>query len=131
MLTHATVAAWLNAYSAAWRTYDPAAIGNLFSADAIYRYSDWSEPVRGREAIVASWLEQPDTPPGSYAGAYEPIAVDGDGAVAKGRSRYYEADGTTLKREFANIFVMRFDAEGRCAEFCEWYNERPKDQAGG
>lgn len=126
MLTTATVAAWLDAYSDAWRTYDPAAIGNLFSTDAIYLYSPWSEPLRGRDAIVASWLEHPDAPPGSYAGSYEPIAVTGDVAVARGRSRYLEADGTTLRTEFANVFVLRFDADGRCSEFCEWYMERPK-----
>lgn len=37
MADFTAVAAWLNAYSEAWRTYDPRAIGNLFSNDAAYR----------------------------------------------------------------------------------------------
>ncbi|HEV7126482.1 MAG TPA: nuclear transport factor 2 family protein [Ktedonobacterales bacterium] len=129
MLTRATVAAWLDAYTQAWRSYDPAAIGDLFSADATYYYSPYSEPVHGRAAIVASWLKEPDAPPGSYSGSYTPLALDGDLAVANGRSRYFEADGTTLKDEFDNLFVLRFDADGRCSEFREWYMRQPKPSA--
>lgn len=125
MADSTSVAAWLNAYGEAWRTYDPQAIGNLFSADAAYYYGPYDEPVRGREAIVASWLEHRDAP-GTYEGRYVPLAVEGDLAVANGRSRYFESDGTTLKTEFDNIFVLRFDGDGRCTEFREWYMERPK-----
>jgi SnoaL-like domain len=121
------VAAWLDAYSQAWRSYDPRAIGELFSSDAQYAYSPWDEPVRGREAIVASWLEDKDEP-GTYDGRYEPLAVDGDLAVATGRSRYLDADGA-VEREYSNMFVLRFDAEGRCREFREWYMLR-RDDAG-
>ena len=56
MLDHATVATWLEAYSHAWQTYDATEIGALFSEDAVYYYHPFAEPVRGREAIVASWL---------------------------------------------------------------------------
>lgn len=125
MASTAGVAAWLNAYSEAWRTYDPQAIGALFSADAAYYYGPFDEPVRGREAIVESWLAHPDAP-GTFEGRYAPSVVEGDMAVANGRSRYFESDGATLKTEFDNIFVLHFDADGRCTEFREWYMERPK-----
>lgn len=125
MTDRATVAAWLEAYSHAWQTYDPAEIGALFSEDAAYYYNPYGEPVRGREAIVAAWLENRDAP-GAYESHYEPLVVEGDRAVANGRSRYFEADGATLKKEFDNIFVLRFDEAGRCAEYREWYMERPK-----
>jgi SnoaL-like domain len=119
------VAAWLDAYSRAWQSYDRQAIGDLFSEGACYYYHPYDEPVRGRQAIVASWLEQPDAA-GTYTGRYEPIAVAGDVAVASGRSRYFEADGSTVRAEFDNLFVMRFDADGRCSEFREWYMQRPQ-----
>lgn len=117
------VAAWLDAYSQAWRSYDPRAIGELFSPDAQYAYHPWGEPVRGREAIVASWLEDRDEP-GTYDGRYEPFAVDGDLAVATGRSRYLDADGA-VEREYFNLFQLRFDTEGRCRDFREWFMLRP------
>jgi hypothetical protein len=119
------VNAWLEAYSRAWETYDPQAIGDLFSADAAYYYTPYSEPVRGREAIVAAWRAEPDAP-GTYNGRYALLAMDGNLAVANGRSRYFEADGATAKAEFDNIFVLRFDDDGRCAEYREWFMEKPK-----
>jgi hypothetical protein len=29
-------------------------------------------------------------------------------------------------RAYDNCFVMRFDSDGRCREFTEWYMKRPK-----
>src|SRR6266446_1708125 len=113
MLDRARVTAWLDAYVHAWKTYSPQAIGSLFS-----------EPVRGRAAIVVSWLEHPDQD-GTYDGHYEPIMIEGDRAVANGRSSYFEQDGTTPRAEWNNIFILRFDEEGRCKEYREWYMQRP------
>jgi len=86
-LTKEIVAAWLRSYVRAWETYDPDAIGDLFTEDATYAYHPFEEPVRGRLAIVASWHESKDRP-GTYEGRYEPVAIEGDLAVANGRSRY-------------------------------------------
>jgi hypothetical protein len=110
---------WLDRYVAAWKSYDPQAIGDLFSKDAEYRYHPQDEPIRGRDEIVASWLEGRDDP-GTYDAKYEPLAVDGDTCVATGWSRYFKADGT-LRDEYSNIYLCRFDDDGRCREFTEWW----------
>jgi SnoaL-like domain len=117
-VTREQVQAWLLAYVDAWRTYEASAIGELFSADASYAYHPYDEPERGREAIVASWLAEPDEAR-SWEASYAPLLVDGDRAVAAGETLY--TDG----RRFSNLFVLRFDAEGRCAEFVEWFLEHP------
>jgi len=121
------VSEWLSGYEEAWRTYDPATIGALFSEDALYRYHPYDEPLRGRAAIVASWLEEPDAQ-GTYEGAYEPVVVTGDVAIATGTSTYRAADGS-VDRIYDNCFVLRFDEGGLCSEFTEWYMRRP-DPAG-
>jgi ketosteroid isomerase-like protein len=108
---------WLDAYLEAWRSNDAAAIGALFSDDATYAYHPHSEPLRGRDAIVASWLEHDDAP-GSWQASYAPLLTDGDRAIATGETRY--ANGRT----FSNLFVMRFDEQGRCRDFVEWYMEQ-------
>jgi hypothetical protein len=118
-----TVDAWLTAYVAAWKSYDPVAIGNLFSHDVTYRYHPYDDPVTGREAVVASWLEQRD-PPGTYDAHYQAILIQGDQAAARGRSVYYEADGVSVKAEWHNLFLLRFDQAGRCTDFCEWFMRR-------
>ncbi len=115
-------AAWLDRYVAAWRTYDPVAIGDLFSVDATYRYHPEDEPVRGRAAIVADWLSSPDEP-ASWRSDYAPYAVEGERAVMRGSTEYVAADGETVQRRFYNVWVCHFDDDGRCRDFTEYYME--------
>ena len=114
-MDHAGVQAWLDRYIAAWASYDPAAIGDLFSEDVEYRYYPHEEPVRGREAIVSSWLADQDAP-GSWEAHYEPFVVSGDRAVATGTSSY---DGG--ERTYHNCYLLEFDGDGRCRRFTEYY----------
>ena len=72
-------------------------------------------PLEGRDAIVADWLANKDDP-GAWEATYEAWAVDGDRAVATGTSRYDDSDG---KRTYHNVFLLTFDADGRCREFTE------------
>jgi ketosteroid isomerase-like protein len=109
---------WLDAYVAAWQSYDGEAIGALFSDDAEYRYHPWDEALRGREEIVSSWLADKDEP-GSWTAKYHVYAVDGDRAVGVGTSRYL-SEGT-VEREFHNVFLCRFDSDSRCRSFTEIY----------
>jgi len=115
---------WLTRYVEAWQTYDHARIGELFSDDAQYRYHPYDDPVRGREAIVDSWLQSPDAP-GTFEAAYTAVAVDGEVAVATGTSTYRYKNGA-VARVYDNAFVMRFDRDGRCRDFTEWYMKRPR-----
>ena len=124
----AAVAQWLDDYVAAWQTYDVAGIGSLFSKDAVYRFHPWDDgddAVRGREAIVSNWLEGPDAQ-GTWSAEYAPWLVDGDRAVATGVTRYLAEKGADgkVEREYHNVFLLRFDADGRYAEFTELYMPR-------
>jgi hypothetical protein len=125
-MERADVDRWLAAYVAAWKSYDPEAIGALFSDEARYRYHPYDEPLRGREAIVSAWLEDDPDEPGTYEASYEPLAVDGDVAVATGSSTYTHPDGS-IRAVYDNCFVLRFDGDGRCVEFTEWYAKRPDE----
>ena len=127
-MDEATVERWLSRYVEAWRSGDPHGIGDLFSEDAVYRYHPWDEPrpshERGRDAIVASWIEHRD-PPGSWTADYQPWLVGGDRAVATGTTRYLAGDGS-VESEFHNVFFVEFDDEGRCRAFAEVYMKRPE-----
>jgi hypothetical protein len=127
-VTRDDVQRWLDRYVEAWRTYDPATIGDLFADDVSYAYQPYREPTRGRDAVVAEWLESPDDP-ASWEASYEPYAVDGDRAVAVGESRYLE--GGKLARLYYNVWLLRFDDDGRCADFVEYWREHPKEQLPG
>ena len=122
-MDHATFKDWLDRYVDAWRLNDPLAIGDLFSPDVRYAYDPFEEAVVGRAALVTSWLTDPDAD-GSWTADYEVLAIDGDVFVAHGRTQYLTDDRSGVDREFANVFVCRFDDEGRCREFTEWYMRR-------
>ena len=115
-MDEAAVARWLDDYVAAWRTYDEIGISTLFSEDAVYRFHPWDDgdSVRGREAIVSNWLEEPDAP-GTWSAEYQPWLVGGDRAVAAGVTRYLAedgADGEKVAREYHNVFLLRSTPTG-------------------
>jgi ketosteroid isomerase-like protein len=112
---------WLDNYVAAWRANARESIEALFTDDVVYRFAPFGEKnvARGREAVVAAWLENPDAP-GSWDAHYEPFAVDGDTAVATGWSRYAAARDQP-ERTYRNVYLMRFAPDGRCSEFTELY----------
>jgi ketosteroid isomerase-like protein len=128
-MDRSSVQDWLDRYSAAWLSYDEAAIRSLFAPDARYRYHPYdpeADTVVGVDAIVKDWLDNRDTT-GTYDSHYEPYAVEGDRAVAIGRSRYYEdASKAKLIREYRNVYLLLFDAEGRCTKFTESFMETPE-----
>jgi ketosteroid isomerase-like protein len=121
-MNHADVQAWLDRYVEAWRSNDRSVIESLFTEDAVYGYRPWDSEkhtVSGREAIVASWLEEPDSPDG-WDAQYEPFAVEGDRAVALGWSRYAAKDAEP-ERTYHNAYVLEFAPDGRCRAFHEFY----------
>ena len=125
-MNHADVQAWLDRYIEAWRSNDAERIASLFTEDAVYGYRPYDSAdstVRGRDAIVGSWLDDPDAPD-AWEASYEPYAVDGDRAVAIGWSRY-RATGEQRERMFHNAYLLRFAPDGRCAEFHEFFMEEP------
>ncbi len=120
------VDSWLERYVAAWSSYDPEEIGALFAEDVVYRFQPWDESddtVRGRDAVVASWLETPDEP-GSWTAEYRCFATDGSAAAAVGVTRYLATDDAP-EAVFHNVFLLRFDDAGRCTEFIDVYMRRP------
>jgi ketosteroid isomerase-like protein len=126
------VSRWLADYVEAWKSYDRDRIAALFADDVKYRYHPYDEPIEGREAVVASWLGEGDhegastrDEEGTYDAAYEPVAVDGDLAVATGASTYLTEPGGDVDKVYDNCFVMRFGPDGRCREFTEWFMKRP------
>jgi len=132
-MTKEDVDRWLEAYVAAWKTYDRDRIVALFAEDVAYRYHPYDEPVRGRDAVVEAWLGNSEAEgassrdvEGTYEASYGAIAVDGDVAVATGASTYYTEPGGPVDKVYDNCFVIRFDGDGRCREFTEWFMERPK-----
>jgi hypothetical protein len=131
-VTHAAVTAWLDKYMRAWETYDPAAIGDLFTENAEYRWHPWDDPEVGREAIVQAWLNPGGNAssrdkPGTFAGELQPFVGNGNRAVAVGTCTYW-TDGTRSKvdRIYYNNWLLEFAEDGKCSSFIEYYMAPPR-----
>jgi len=111
---------WLTRYVDAWTSNDPAAIGDLFADDAVYRPTPFSSGWQGREAIVAGWLDRKDDP-GTWEFDHEIVCASEEAAVVRGETRY-----VTPYPTFSNVWLIRLDRDGRCREFTEWWMEKPR-----
>ncbi len=114
---------WLDGYRQAWRTDDPDQIGALFSEDATYAPWPFGEPWRGRDAIVARWVERGDSQ-AAWQFESELLAVDGDRGVIRGLTTY-PAHDEEPEEVYSNIWVVSLAPDGRARSFAEWGVQRP------
>jgi hypothetical protein len=111
---------WMTDYVCAWNTNDPEDIGSLFTDGATYSPAPFVAPWLGREEIIAQWLRRRDEP-GTFSIEHDVVCTSGEHAVIRGLVRYHQ-----VARTFSNIWLLRFDSDGRCSEFNEWWMEEPR-----
>ncbi len=111
-------AEWVAGYVAAWESNDPEQIGALFTDDAVYLTAPDAEPRRGREAIVAGWLEDLDDPARGRSTGASSDEHD-DFVVVQGRTEY------PAEKDYLNLWIIRLADDGRATEYTEWYMPRP------
>ncbi len=115
-MERAAVQRWVEDYERAWRTAGTDGLSRLFRPDATYLVSPWARPVEGLAAISELWETARDGPDEPFTMASEIVAVDGDTAVVRVAVSYGRPDG----RRWRDLWVLRFDDEGRCVAFEEW-----------
>jgi uncharacterized protein (TIGR02246 family) len=115
----AEVQEWVDRYVDAWRTNEPRQVGDLFAQDARYHTTPFRPAKEGRQAIVDWWLTEPDTA-GTWDCSYRAVAVTGNTGVVTGWTTYASGE------KYHNVYVIRFDADGRAAEFTEWWMLEPR-----
>lgn len=108
---------WMEGYVTAWQSNDPQLVTDLFSEDAVYDPQTADGELHGRAEIVEWWLGVGDDPD-NWDFEWLPLVETDDLAVVTGRTRYQEPAAS-----YRNLFVIRFDEEGRCRDFTEWYIE--------
>ena len=116
MIDNQSVQAWVRAYERVWRTAGTDQVGELFTTDATYRMSPWRKPVAGLDAIAGLWEREREGPDEVFTMTREVVAVDGDTAVVRVAVDY----GDPVERRWRDLWVLRFDAGGRCTAFEEW-----------
>jgi ketosteroid isomerase-like protein len=105
---------WVERYIHAWESNDRADIEALFTEDARYFTAPYRRPWSGREEIVEGWLERAYEP-GTWSFRHEVRAVQGNLAFVQGWTEERDDDDAW------NLWVIRFDEQGRASEFVEWW----------
>jgi ketosteroid isomerase-like protein len=110
------VESWIAGYERAWRAPGTERLDALFNERAVYRMSPYDEPAVGLEQIAELWEREREGPDEAFEMAAEIVAVDGKTAVVRVAVRY----GPPQHLEYRDLWVVRFDPDGRCREFEEW-----------
>jgi hypothetical protein len=105
---------WLESYERAWRTPGTEALAELFSPAATYSPSPWAGAVEGLADITRFWEAERTGPDEQFTMTHEVVAVDGATAVVR-----VSVDYATESR-WRDLWVIRFDPDGRCSAFEEW-----------
>lgn len=115
-MERAAVRRWIDGYEQAWRSVGTDDLSRLFVPDATYLVSPWARPVEGLAAISELWESERDGADEPFTMAGEIVAVDGNMAVVRVAVSYGRPDGG----QWRDLWVLRFDDEGRCVAFEEW-----------
>ncbi len=68
---------------------------------------------------MEGWLARQDAP-GSFNFRSEVLATTGQVGIVRGWTTYKRP-----RQENSNIWMIRLDKRGRCAEFTEWWVSKP------
>jgi SnoaL-like domain len=112
----AAVDRWVAGYERAWRTPGTEQLGELFSPDVSYLPSPWAPPLIGLAQLGPWWDDERDGPDEPFTMTSEVVAVDGDTAVVRIEVDYLRDDPSRWR----DLWILRFDADGRCVGFEEW-----------
>lgn len=110
---------WLDGYLTAWRTKDADDIRAIFTDDAEYLFHPYdAEPLRGIDAIIASWQEPEPAEP---VVDFQVLIEDDRLGIVRGRTEY-PGHATYL-----NLWEVHLAGDGRARRFVEWYMTVPDD----
>lgn len=119
-LTMSALSSWLDAYGEAWESRDADAAATIFSKDATYQVTPYEDPHVGREGVRSYWAGVTENQR-NVRFEYEPISVSGNTGVAHWSADFDVApDGPHI--ELNGIFVLQFDADGKCRRLREWWH---------
>jgi hypothetical protein len=110
---------WVTNYERAWRTAGTDQLAELFTDGISYLASPWGDAVKGLDTLARFWESERAGPDEHFTMTSDVVAVEGDRAVVRVAVEYLgpsDAPG----EQWRDLWVLRFAADGRCAEFEEW-----------
>jgi uncharacterized protein (TIGR02246 family) len=112
---------WLDSYGHAWMGRDPEAAAALYTDDATYQVTPFSEPLRGHDAIYEYWDGVAKTEE-RIQFDYEVVAVTAEHGIARWWASFVRVP-PGLETRLDGIFLISLDSSGRCQSLREWWHK--------
>lgn len=112
---------WLAAYGRAWETGDAAAVISLFAPNAAYFETPFDPPMIGHEAIQAYWREGAGLAQRDVAFEFDGVALSENLGLSHWTASFVRVPSGVRVR-LDGVLSARFDTDGRCVEFREWWH---------
>lgn len=111
---------WLDSYGRIWESKYPEGVSELYAASVAYHWTPFDDPLVGRDQIVeASRLATSRQEDIKFT--HQVLSCAGDIGIARwGCSFTRKATGRKITLD--GILLARFDADGLCYEFREWWH---------
>jgi ketosteroid isomerase-like protein len=109
---------WIEAYGEAWRRGDDAALGDLFTEDAVYRSDPFRPPRVGLDSIREYWRDVTSAQEQLDLRFGDPIVVGNRVVVEWWAAMRDDGREVTLP----GCLLMRFRPGGRCQELREYWH---------
>lgn len=121
-MNEADLSHWLETYGRAWESRDAALAASLFTADATYRETPYSDAFEGREAIREYWTrvtaDQAD-----INFDFSILALNGETGIAQWSARFRSISGAVAV-ELNGVFVLDFAGPMAVRSLREWWHAR-------
>ena len=116
---------WMGLYRKASEDSDLEAAADLFSQDAEYYETPFSDPIIGREAIYRYWSEAAQAQKDIHF-SFEILDVKGNLGIALWKGEFVSVkSGSQVLLD--GVFLVEFDRQGQCNKFREWWHRRVTD----
>lgn len=113
-----TVDEWIDGYRRAWENRDADAAAALFTQDASYRETPYSEAAHGQDGVHAYWTRVTSTQDEVTLLTGTPV-VQGDRAAVEWWVTMLNGG---VEVTLAGEFLLRFDENGLCRELREYWH---------
>ena len=122
MISNDDLKRWMEGYGAAWEGRDPEAAAALFTVDARYQETPYSEPFQGQAGIGEYWTRV-TADQENVRFSFEIIATSGSTGIAQWASKFRSISGDT-EVELNGVFVLEFADVTQVRSLREWWHVR-------
>jgi hypothetical protein len=122
MPTTSELTDWLDRYKIAWEQLDAEAAAALFTPEARYHETPYSDPFLGADGVRDYWsrvtADQADV-----IFTHEVLGVTGETGVATWNAKLTSVS-SGARVELDGVFLLQFASDGRCELLREWWHVR-------